>query len=369
MKVAVLGRGLFGSAAARHLAMAGVDVTLIGPPEPTDKRSHQGAFGSHYDEGRITRKCATKPFWVGASVAAIGRYTQIEEDSGISFFTQAGAMMAGDGLWMWKVRDACVVHGVAPEWLGPDQLAHRFPYFHFPDTFLASYESQLAGHISPRRLVAAQGAAAQKHGARIIPATVLGVEDRSEHVQLTTDQGDMRFDLALVAAGGMTDALLGRSAQNDVYARTVALFELTQQEAARLCSMPSLVYQAPEDPYLLPPIKYPDGKYYVKLGGDPYDRRLDGLGEINDWFRAGGNPEIRDQLEDMIRALMPDLDIQGVTMDACVTTWTKDRLPEVRHLSDRVAVCTAGNGAGAKCSDEIGRRGAELMLEKTGELA
>jgi sarcosine oxidase len=120
---------------------------------------------------------------------------------------------------------------------------------------------------------------------------------------------------------------------------------------------------------MLPPIRYPDGKTYVKLGGDPEDVRLDGIGAINDWFRSGGNPQVRDRLEQMTRELMPDLAIRAVTMDACVTTWTKDRLPEIRHLGDRVAVCSAGNGSGAKCSDELGRRGAALILKKQEELA
>ena len=368
MNIAVIGRGLFGSAAARHLAMAGVPVTLIGPGEPADKRTHRGAFGSHYDEGRITRKCATKPFWVEVSVASINRYAQIEADSGIRFYTPSGAMMAGDGLWMQQVRDACAVQGVVPEWLGPETLHHRFAFFRLPPTYVASYEPTMAGHISPRRLVAAQGVAAVKHGAKVVDATVQGVIERADHVCVATDHGEMRFDRVLVAAGGMTDTVLGRAPLNDVYARTVGLFEIDEAEAVRLSSMPSLIWQAPEDPYLLPPIRYPDGKTYVKLGGDPEDLKLDGIAAINDWFRSGGNAQVRDRLEQMIRALMPTLAIRAVTMDACVTTWSKDRLPEIRHLSERVAVCTAGNGAGAKCSDELGCRGAALILEKTGEL-
>ena len=55
MRIAIIGRGLIGSAAARHLAEAGHEVVLIGPGEPANYASHPGVFGSHYDEGRITR--------------------------------------------------------------------------------------------------------------------------------------------------------------------------------------------------------------------------------------------------------------------------------------------------------------------------
>ena len=55
-EIAVIGRGLIGSAAARHLAEAGHRVVLIGPDEPVDRRTSPGPFCSHPDEGR--KRCA-----------------------------------------------------------------------------------------------------------------------------------------------------------------------------------------------------------------------------------------------------------------------------------------------------------------------
>jgi len=211
--------------------------------------------------------------------------------------------------------------------------------------------------------VAAQQAAALKHGAKRLVTEVQNVTG----ARVTTQDGVLEFDHVLVAAGGWTDAILGRAPHLDVYARTVAFFEVSEAEAARLKSMPALVYEAPEDPYLLPPIRYPDGKIYIKLGGDPEDVRLDGPGAVGDWFRAGGDAQVRDRLEEMIRALMPSLKIDSVSMEACVTSWTENRLPEIRALGDGLTVCTGGNGAGAKCSDELGRRGAALVLDHLGE--
>jgi sarcosine oxidase len=352
-----------GSAAARHLSAQGRDVILIGPSEPEDKRQHRGVFGSHYDEGRITRKNALDAFWVEASEASIGRYAEIEAQSGIQFFTETGALMAGPAEYMAQV-DAAGGHGA---YLDADQLAEHFPFFKFPDGFSGRHEEKAAGHVSPRRLVAAQTEAARRNGAQVVEAIVTGFKERPDHIQIVTQKDTIRVDRVLVAAGYMTDMLLGRSRHMDVYERTVALFEVDEAEAHRLSAMPSLVYSAPESPYLLPPIRYPDGKTYVKLGGDPKDVKLDGEAAIHAWFRSGGNADVRDQLEQMIRKLMPDLAIENVTMDACVTSWTHDRKPEIRALSDKVAVCTGGNGAGAKCSDELGRRGAELVSAEIGE--
>jgi sarcosine oxidase len=358
-----------GSAAARHLAKAGVDVTLLGPDEPQHKRSHQGAFGSHYDEGRITRHNASKPFWVEVSRASIARYGEIAAESGISFFTETGALMAGGAGWMAHVHAAARVCKVQSTALDGDGLRATFPFFAFPVGFTGLYEPSKAGHISPRRLVAAQQKAAARFGARRHLGEVHGVTEAGGVVCVTCAQGELRFDHVLVAAGAWSDQILGRAPALDVYARTVALFEISEAEARRLARMPSVVWQAEEDPYLLPPIRYGDGKTYVKLGGDPEDVPLHGAKEVGDWFRSGGNAQVRDRLEEMVRALMPGLKIDTVTMDACVTSWTKGRLPEIRALSDCISVCTGGNGAGAKCSDELGRRGAALVTDKIGETA
>ena len=51
----VVGKGMMGAAAARHLAMTGATVALVGRGEPADWQKHDGVFASHYDSGRITR--------------------------------------------------------------------------------------------------------------------------------------------------------------------------------------------------------------------------------------------------------------------------------------------------------------------------
>ena len=307
MSIAVIGRGLWGAAATRHLAMAGQDVTLIGPSEPHDKRSHSGVFGSHYDEGRITRKNALDAYWVGVSTAAIDRYPEIERQSGIRFYTETGAVMAGGKDFMARVDVGRLKHNVPCDALDATGLAARFPFFRFPEHFTGYHEQTRGGHISPRNLVAAQTQAAQSFGVAMLDETVAGLEEHADHIEVATDQGRHRFDRVLVAAGYNTDTVLARAPRLDVYARTVVFFEVSETEAARLNTMPTLVYDTPEDPYLLPPIRYPDGRIYLKLGGDPEDVPLVGQQEIGDWFRAGGNPQVRDHLHGMIRELMPCL--------------------------------------------------------------
>ena len=70
-KYAVIGSGLIGSAAARHLAEAGHDVTLIGVPE--ERSAELNTFASHHDEGRVTRIVDPDPVWSIAARRSIER--------------------------------------------------------------------------------------------------------------------------------------------------------------------------------------------------------------------------------------------------------------------------------------------------------
>lgn len=72
--VCVVGRGLMGSAAARHLAANGANVVAVGPPECNSSRKAEvEIFGAHYDEGRITRRTDPDPVWALLAQRSIGR--------------------------------------------------------------------------------------------------------------------------------------------------------------------------------------------------------------------------------------------------------------------------------------------------------
>ena len=60
---AVVGLGLVGAAALRHLSATGQHCVGVGPTEPLDWSSHRGVFASHYDSGRITRRLDKRREW------------------------------------------------------------------------------------------------------------------------------------------------------------------------------------------------------------------------------------------------------------------------------------------------------------------
>jgi sarcosine oxidase len=374
--VIVVGAGPMGSAAARHLALDGATVALIGPAEPEQKHDHSGVFASYYDAARITRKLDSRPNWARFSQAAIGRYAEVARHGEQSFFNPVGAIIAGPEYgsgsdFIQAVGRNARADGVAHTALRGGDLRQRFPYFAFPDNILALHEMDEAGWIDPRDYVCAEIGAAEKLGVTVYRTEVARLVEGADCVRAVCVDGQVIIGAkAVVACGAFSKAegLLPEPLPLTAYARTIAFFELDAAEAARLSDMPSVVYLPPDlvtDPYILPPVRYPDGKTYIKIGGDPVDRELHNVAEMKDWFRTNGDADVGRFLEKLLTGLMPDLAYRAVTTGSCSTCFTPHGNPLIYHQTNRLMALTAGNGAGAKCADELGRLGALVALGGT----
>lgn len=369
----VIGRGMMGAAAARHLASQTDGVALIGPDEPVDVASHEGVFASHYDEARITRTIDPDPVWARLANRSIARYGEIARKSGVEFYHETGCLIVGPKRggadpYVGNVCGAAQALGVAVEILSDTALSGRFGYFSFGTGCEGVYEAANAGYVNPRRLVEAQSKLARKAGAELIVDTAVAMREEDGGVVVTTAGGrEIRGERVLVAAGGFSIAenLLPRPLDLKVYGRTVAFFEIVEADLDAYAGMPSLIHQ-PEEPldhiYLLPPVRYPDGRTYLKIGGDPDDLRLASESDVRAWFRGGGRETTRRHLKRILDGLVPGLADVPVTMGACVTSFTPGNYPAIGFAGERIAVLTGGCGTAAKSSDEIGRLGAELML-------
>jgi sarcosine oxidase len=371
----VVGRGMMGAAAARHLAETVDGVALIGPGEPADIKSHRGVFASHYDEARITRTIDGDADWALLANRSIARYADIAARSGVEFYAPVGCLMVGserggDNPFVDDVRKAAARLGVSTELLGGESLKSRFPYFSFEQGCEGVFERDNAGYVNPRGLVKAQAVLAEKAGVTLIDDIVVSTREEDGRARVATASGEVyTADRVLVAAGGfsITKDLLPQPVALDVYARTVAFFEVDEGDLDQYADMPSLIYE-PRDTtkhiYLLPPVRYPDGKFYLKIGGDPDDKRLGSDPEIREWFRSGGRESVRDHLSEIVGSLVPSIDLSRVSMAACVVSKTQSGYPAIGFTaSPKIAVLTGGNGTAAKSSDEIGRLGAVLLRD------
>ncbi|MEI2299731.1 NAD(P)/FAD-dependent oxidoreductase [Ensifer sp. MJa1] len=370
----VVGKGMMGAAAGRHLALSGASVALIGPDEPKDWANHSGVFSSHYDNARITRTIDDDPVWARLARRSIARYGAIERDSGIRFYHEVGCLIAGpapgaDYDYMEKVERARDALGVEAPLFDGDALSQRFPWFRFPAGHAGIYERKGAGYINPRALVLAQTMCAEKAGARIVRSEVRSVSEVTDRVVVTTQDGS-RFDAGrvIVAAGGfsLSNTLLPRPIDLVVKARTVFFAEVASGDLKTFEGMPSLIGAAPEQEqsyYLLPPVAYEDGKHYIKIGGDPTDRVLDDEPAVRQWFRGSASAPAAEHLRGLLAKVMPGLAPASTHFSPCVTSFTRHGLPYIGFADgERIAIVTGGNGQAAKSSDEIGRLGAVLVL-------
>src|SRR5947208_8199752 len=93
-EVVVVGAGMFGSAAAKHLSRAGADILVIGPAEPNSGATvSQHAFGAYFDEARISRRVGWDAVWGTTDARSLERFRDLEAEAGVGFFKESGSLV------------------------------------------------------------------------------------------------------------------------------------------------------------------------------------------------------------------------------------------------------------------------------------
>jgi sarcosine oxidase len=360
-EVAVVGRGLIGSAAARHLAEAGHSVALIGPGEPADYASSTGPFASHYDEGRITRMIDPDPAWSHLAIRSIARYGDIEQRSGIGFHSGTGLVYSGADPHA-DLAHALELNIDARE-VTAAEVAERFG-IDMSSAGAIILEAAPAGHINPRRMIAAQSRLTASAGGTVIDAPVSAATPTPDGVQLTVGNDTVLAHGVLLCTGAWAAELVGVDLPLERSLRTILMAELDEGPA-----LPSLinrtVERSREDIYWVPPVRFPDGRTMLKIGGyDPASQFASDLATVTDWFQGGGSVAEADDLEDRLREFLPDRTIRWRDFKPCVVTNTPHDLPWIDWVDDRVAVAVGGCGSAAKSADEIGRLAGTLFTDE-----
>ncbi len=364
----VIGKGLFGAAAARYLSRDGTGVALIGPDEPADPAHHDGVFASHYDEGRLTRQIGQDAVWAALAIRAVSRYGEIEELSGVRFHSPVGNLVVDtpDGFHSYRhdpLQTAAqfqIPHTCYPP--GDRRWRDQFPDLYFPAHYQVLHEPGPAGMINPRRLVQAQTEIARRQGAMIVPEMVTAVEEATGAVIVHTAGGGRHpAERVLVAAGAFSNfnRLLPTPLPLKLKTETIILAEVDPDEAGRLANLPVIIYQVddPEidDIYMTPPLRYPDGRFYVKLGCNTIaDTWPETMAEVQHWFRAGDGERCRPAMARALQAICPAVSFRSIRTHRCIICYTPSGYPIIDRLSDRLFVAIGGNGSGAKGSDTVG---------------
>ncbi len=376
--VAVVGLGLIGSGALRHLAATGADVVGVGPGEPPELASHGGAFASHYDSGRITRRLDPRWEWAVLAERSIAGYAALEAASGIAFHHPVGAILAEhDDDRISATLTHAAGMGVPVTVVAPGAPAPLGDLLAFPSGAVLLCEPNPAGHIDPRRMLAANLAVARAQGATIIAEEVTGLEQTDGGWRLGTTAGRrIVARQVLVAAGPHADELVagvagpGAVPQLAVRGETIVLATLDDAEHHRLGAMPSVLaridHPTYDDLYVVPPTRYPDGTVRLKLGATRSTyRQLPTPEDKRAWMRGDEHRAELPELRGLLEELVPRLRAASWETKPCLITETPSDLPYVDHLAPGLVLAAGGNGYAAKSANAIGALAAELLVTRS----
>ncbi|MGH1491334.1 MAG: NAD(P)/FAD-dependent oxidoreductase [Acidimicrobiales bacterium] len=357
--VAVVGGGMIGSAAARHLAEAGLSVVVVTAPEPdeTDLSSTAGPFSSHADAARITRVIDSDPIWAGLAAASIARYEDLETRSGIRFHDPVGLVWAKLAETSTGAVDDAASRGadvrpVSPRWV-LDNTGIAIPE---NSGQTCVFEGAPAGLVDPRRLVQAELTLAIRAGAAEVEGPATGLRQMHGSVRVSGPFGEVQANRVLLASGMYGAELLDTELELIRWPRTIVRAEIDCP-----ANLPSLIVEQVDRQhidhiYWTPPVRYPDGRIMLKIGGTHATAQpLQRVEQIAEWFQSGGSEDEAADLRATIDGLLPGATVHSWEAVPCVVTKTPTGYPHVGWIDDHVAVAVAGNGSAAKSCDEIGR--------------
>lgn len=366
----VIGRGLIGSAAARHLAIQGTSVTLIGPSEPANLKTHTGVFSSHYDSARIVRILDTLTHNCQISKAAIERFKPLETETGISFFQEVGYLAASNTNNFLEDMSA-QADSYYPE-VGSfsfEQLSERFPYFQFPKGVRGIFQAKNAGWLDPRKNIAAQNKALENHGGTVVNDTVIAIEKGKQYITVKTEKSSFKCKKCILSTGAFANIgnTIPRPIDYGVVPHTAVLGEISKEQLPSLVGMPTMSYRLDDEPnkflYFLPPVEYPNGKHYVKIGHALGDEMAKDKQSLQDWFHSNGDKGKIPWLTEALKELLPSITFNKFHSVPCVTTTSPSGGNYIDQFEDeRLYALFAGGGYCAKSADELGYIATEFAL-------
>ncbi len=372
----IIGRGLIGCAAAKYISRSQKNVALIGPDEATTSQQ-QIVFASHYDQARIQRIVGNDAVTTMLNKQSANEYASLEKESNTSFHTKEGCLIVipndADSYLRHYEKEAKKFDVDYRLFETADSLKTFYPDFNFPSSAKAIYEPSPCGHINPRLLIKAQQEVFTKNGGDIFNNTVIDVSYENGIVKITCLDDEIFYTKKLLlAAGSFTNFfnLLKEKLVLKLKGETTIWAKVNATEAERLQSLPSLLYKIDEpeiqDIYLIQPVKYPDGNYYVKIGANiPSDIYFNNLHEIQQWFKNGNGTDNIPVLRKALQAIIPGLLIEDCFEKRCIVCYTKHGKPYLGPIENKgLYIAAGGNGYAAMSSDALGKLAASVLSEE-----
>jgi sarcosine oxidase len=370
----IIGRGLVGSAAAKYISNQEKNVALIGPDEET-VLDQKIVFASHYDRARIQRIFGKDSVSTLLNYQSANEYASIENQTGINFHSTEGCLYVnpyGKDEYLDRVLAQSQIFKSNYQPLETSESLNSFmPDFNFPKLSAGIFEPSPAGHINPRLLIKAQLKLFKKNGGKIYNDLVKEVRCENNEMKIITHTGKIYQSKKVLLAPGAfinffnllkTKLVLTLKSETTIWAKTNA------DEALRLSKLPALLYKINEpeldDIYLVRPLEYPDGNFYLKMGANFRDDVFfKSLIEIQDWFKSGSNEHDLKIIKQALTKLIPSLKVDKIQPKKCIVSYTQHGKTYIGEVDKNLFVAAGGNGYSAMSSDALGKIAATLLIE------
>lgn len=371
--IIIVGKGLIGAAAAKYVSRHHANILVIGADEPVNNNDAI-VYASHYDQGRLQRIVGRDAVWTRLNIDSSKQYELLQKQSGIEFHYPVGCVYAtvhAKDNYLEHLHEQAAQFNFPYSLYDGEEVEKSFPHFCFPKNVRANFEAAPSGHINPRKLIEAQLTVCKQNGGVVISDTVTDVKPANNIFEITTAKKNIyKAKKVLLAPGAFANflQLLQQKLWLQLKSETIVLAKVSAEEAERLLELPSLLYEIQteelDEIYLIRPIQYPDGNYYLKMGcnltADHYYHTLE---EVQQWFRSGNSEMNLPVLKNALQQVMPNLQVQDYIAKRCIITYTKHRKQYIGETNCKgLYVATGGNGFSAMCSDALGNIASHVVL-------
>jgi monomeric sarcosine oxidase len=359
MKVAVVGLGGVGSAAAYHLARDGHRVVGV------EQFAIDHDRGESYGGSRIIRRVYSDPFYTRLMDESYRLWDAFQAEAREELLVRCGGIFFGqpEDPEQHAFETALIAAEVPFERWSAEEARRRYPQFRFQPEEIALYQAD-TGFLRASRCVRAAARLARDAGAELREETALaGIEGGPDGVRLRLARGEtLLVDRAVVCAGPWTGRLL---AERGIRVPLV----VTRQQYVHLLAAPG------DTRFRIGsfPVWYNSGGH--GMYGFPEEETIPGvkiadhhLGEVVDPDHV--NRAVDDACREAIRAyarrVLPDLTSEISYEKVCLYDNTPnedfilDRLPD----EPRVMVIGGTSGHGFKFVALLGRLAASLAADR-----
>ena len=388
MSTIIIGAGPIASSIAASLSTRSpsTKIIMVAPSSPL--------ISSHNDLGRIARSVDAEgnPIWVARNHRSLSLYQSIEKRSNITFFHPVGSLIVGSQEFLEPMISSLNAAHIPFTPLSFAALKARYPSLRLAPHHSGILEEN-AGYINPLSLIAANKQIFADNGGEYVDATVetitrlsTALEAPSFEVTLDNHQ-TLTATRLIVAAGALTASLLSHlnlsvATPHRISKRTVALVPPSPTSLPHLANLPVLKYQCPtasstglsahdameaSSVYVLPPLPYPDGRTYMKIGGGPNDYlpdTPDPRAALTEFLSSPGDPELLATLADALGngVLDSSIGLDPPIAKTCVTTCSDDDELVIEEVAAGVFAVCGCQGKGASPGPAIGEEVLDLIL-------